>query len=31
MQAADKLSQLIQAEGNVQNANLIILSDILAV
>jgi hypothetical protein len=31
MQTADKLSQPIQAEGNVQNANLIILSDILAV
>ena len=31
MQTADKLSQLIQAEGNVQNANLIILSHILAV
>ena len=31
MQAVDKLSQPILAEGNVQNANLIILSDILAV
>jgi hypothetical protein len=31
MQTADKLSQTILAEGNVQNANLIILSDILAV